>query len=363
MGHQNLSGSIIEVLESRAMFSGTAVLAGGTLTINGGTGFDAITVTPAQVVDNGTSTVAGGTTSVFLNLPLLKSAAGLTLTGSSTTGRPAAGGYQLGFPILPSSTFDYRIPFAAVSGTINHSGTVTFNNSVTVGNFSIGFDASRATNGRSGFFVASTTGVKAILFDLGTPSSVNATRSQLNIGRTPLLVSPEFASFLGKPALAGANVGAASTSAVAAAATVKTIGVNFAFGQQRFSFPSSQVHSVIINSGSSGDIITVSELGLDGGLDINLGTGSNQIALDQLAAGNLKISGGSGPETVSVTNSAIVSTQVALGQGFFDSFTANTAFFTGSRSISATSPFSTASAFNTDLTTDAFTNFGNVLID
>jgi hypothetical protein len=363
MAHQNLSGSMVEALESRAMFSGSAVLVGGTLTINGGAGFDAITVTPAQVVDNGTSTVAGGTTSVFLNLPLLKSAAGLTLTGSSTTGRPAAGGYQLGFPILPSSTFAYRVPFAPVSGSINHSGTVTFNNSVTVGNFSIGFDATRATNGRSGFFVASTTGVKAILFDLGTPGSVNATRGLLTFGRTPLLVSPEFASFLGKPALAGANVGAASTSAVAAAATAKTIGVNFLFGQQHFTFPSSQVQSIIINAGSSGDIITASQLDLNGSLDINLGAGSNQVSVNEVAATNLNIGGGSGPETVSVINSAIVNTHVTLGAGFGDSFTANTAFFTGLRTISATSPFSTASAFSTDLTTDAFTNFRNVLID
>jgi hypothetical protein len=357
---------LIDTLESRQLMAGTAVLSGGTLVVNGTSGFDAITVAPSTVVNDGRSTLVGGTTSVFLNLPLLSSAAGLNLTSANSDGRPASSAYQVGFPILPSTDFRYAVPFSPAGGTIRHSGTVTFNNSVTVGDFDIGFDASRATNGRSGFFVASTTGVKATLFDLGSPSSLSASRGLLRIGRTPLLVSPEFANFLGNPKLTGAEVGAAAVNGAASFAKVRTIGVNFAFGP-KFSFDSSAVSSIVVNSGGGGDLVTLSQLDYGGALTVNLGGsgfgfGSNSVSLNEVAVRKLDVVGSAGADNVSIINSAIVDTNVSLGTGFGDAFNSRNSFFSGRRSIVGSGFFSFASATGTDLTRDAFRNFGNVQI-
>ena len=60
------------------------------------------------------------------------------------------------FPITGTTTFQYTAgTFAPFSGTIEHAGTVSFNaNTLTIGNFTIGFDAARAGATTSGFFVA-----------------------------------------------------------------------------------------------------------------------------------------------------------------------------------------------------------------
>ena len=84
---------------------------------------------------------------------------------------------------------------------------------VEVGNFTIGFDAGRASGTTSGFFVESTVGVAAILFDVAPPSSLSATATDLTIG-ADLLVSPEFAGFLGDTMLTGVDVGDAFVQAV-----------------------------------------------------------------------------------------------------------------------------------------------------
>lgn len=167
--------------------------------------------------------VVGGQTSVALDTTLLSNAAGLDL--SSVSGDVISPGDipdSVAFGInardaavLPTD-FTYNPgTLAPFSGTIEHTGSVFFNSdTVEVGNFTIGFDANRVAGVNSGFFVASTTGVSAILFDIGGPNGLTATNSALVID-ADLLVSPEFAAFLGDTALTGADVGDAQVNAIA----------------------------------------------------------------------------------------------------------------------------------------------------
>jgi hypothetical protein len=160
--------------------------------------------------------VQSGFTSVALDTATLSSAAGLDLSSVS----PGIGAGVLpgsvAFPInardaatLPT-TFTYtpnNFPAGPFSGTIEHTGSVFFNaDAVEVGDFTIGFNAARAVGPASGFYVASTTGVAAILFDTAVTSLGSASASTLDL-TVDLLVSPEFATFLGNSALAGADVG------------------------------------------------------------------------------------------------------------------------------------------------------------
>jgi hypothetical protein len=161
--------------------------------------------------------VVGGQTSVLLDAELLESAAGLTISGvSSDVIVPGnLGTDSVAFdinsrsataPLLPT-TFSYDSDdfLTTFSGTIEHLGSVFFNtDTVEVGNFTIGFDAGR-TPTNSGFFVESTVGVAAILFDVA-PTLLDPTATSLTIAGD-LLVSAEFAGFLGDTALTGADVG------------------------------------------------------------------------------------------------------------------------------------------------------------
>ena len=52
---------------------------------------------------------------------------------------------------------------------------------VEVGNFTIGFDANRVGGNISGFFVESTTGVEAILFDVGLITELDPQSDSLTI--------------------------------------------------------------------------------------------------------------------------------------------------------------------------------------
>jgi|GEM_PF-1434378 hypothetical protein len=167
-----------------------------------------------------------GQTSVLLDLTTLESAAGLTLSGVSakviTPGN--LGPNSVAFPINPRNataplfptTFEYDSNdfLSTFSGTIEHEGSVFFNNdTIEVGHFRIGFDGSRVGGDASGFFVESTVGLAAILFDVAAPSVLEALASGLTI-QANLLVSPEFASVLQTAGLAasdltGAMVGSA----------------------------------------------------------------------------------------------------------------------------------------------------------
>ena len=176
--------------------------------------------------------VVGGQTNVLLDTALLSSAASLDLSGVSgpVIAPGNLGGDSVAFPInsrsaanLPTTfSYDPNDFLGSFSGTIEHSGSVLFNSdTVEVGNFTIGFDANRVgtLNGNaSGFFVESTTGIAAILFDIAPPGKLSATSTELTIG-ADLLVSPEFGSFLfdnglSSSNLQGADVGDALVEAI-----------------------------------------------------------------------------------------------------------------------------------------------------
>lgn len=156
-----------------------------------------------------------GVTNVILNTTTL-SGVGLELTGTNgiviDPALDVPTGFALaGFPITPATNFTFSDAngLTPLGGTIEHSGTITFNNSVTVGNFSIGFDPSRVGRITSGFFVRDTASLGAVLFDVAPPSRLALTSSTISLAAS-LLVSAEFAGFLGNAALTGAEVGSAS---------------------------------------------------------------------------------------------------------------------------------------------------------
>ena len=171
--------------------------------------------------------VVGGQTSVLLDAELLESAAGLTISGVSSDvivpGNLGTDSVAFGInsrsataPLLPT-TFTYDSDaFAPFSGTIEHLGSVFFNDgAIEVGNFTIGFDDTRVPSGVSGFFVESTVGLTGILFDIA-PTDVSPAASSLEIAAN-LLVSAEFADILENTALTGADVGDALVQASAQA--------------------------------------------------------------------------------------------------------------------------------------------------
>ena len=162
--------------------------------------------------------ITGGKTSVVLDTATLSAAASLDLSSvSSDVISPGNLPGSVAFPInardaasLPT-TFSYTAGdfLNSFSGTIEHTGSVFFNSdTVEVGNFTIGFDAARAgTLGgqASGFFVESTTGIAAILFDIAAPSALQAGASGATI-EADLLVSPEFGGFLFDNGLSASNL-------------------------------------------------------------------------------------------------------------------------------------------------------------
>jgi hypothetical protein len=166
-----------------------------------------------------TAQVEGGQTSVLFGNGALD-ALGLTITKVS----PNVGGGNLGpnsvaLGINPrdakgnalDTTFIYDSPsFVPFSGAIEHSGRIQFNDTINVGDFTI-----RAETGRpmdtSGFVVESTFGLSAILFDIANPI-VEAFDNSLVIS-ADILVSPELATTLGDPALAGVDAGMALVDA------------------------------------------------------------------------------------------------------------------------------------------------------
>jgi hypothetical protein len=164
--------------------------------------------------------VESGVTSVFLDTAVLETAAGLTLTGAVGTADPATPDFQVGFAITDETDFTFSVEdgFTPLGGTIEHIGSVTFNDDITVGDFSIGFDPSRITNSASGFFVEDTLDtIGTILFDISNPGTLAFDGENLTLAEADLLVSPEFAGVLNDTNLTGATVGRAQTDAVATA--------------------------------------------------------------------------------------------------------------------------------------------------
>ncbi len=164
-------------------------------------------------------TVSSGVTSVNLDFDTLASAASLEFTAVDNSGIPATG-FPAGFAITSASPFQFGIdPFAPIGGSISHTGSVTFTISgtetlVQVGNFSIGYDGARATDGNSGFFVEDTISSLGILFDVAAPTTLEAGPDGF-YAEADLNVSPEFATYLSTNSLAESDLtGAAIGSAI-----------------------------------------------------------------------------------------------------------------------------------------------------
>ena len=128
----------------------------------------------------------------------------------------------LGFPInsredTPPTTFVFDSEsLSPFSGTFEHTGTISFNNDTTVGDFQIAFSDSRP-EGTSGFFVRTTLSEDEAenipLFDVpeitGDPGGATASFGMdfFNVDG-PLLVAPELATFFGDENLSGLTIGA-----------------------------------------------------------------------------------------------------------------------------------------------------------
>lgn len=177
--------------------------------------------------------VTGGQTNVALDFDTLSAAASLDLSGVSgdviAPGNiPDSVAFSINARNAPSlpTTFSYDPGdfLGSFAGSIEHTGSVFFNNgTVEVGNFTIGFDAGRAVGANSGFFVESTAGIAAILFDIGAPSTLDAGTSELEIG-ADLFVSAEFGAFLFDNGLSQSNLAGADVGDALVQATVPAPG-------------------------------------------------------------------------------------------------------------------------------------------
>lgn len=171
--------------------------------------------------------ITGGKTFVQLDANALR---GLGIEITEVTGADFLSMPGLiGFPInartdTPPTTFIYdSVNLTPFSGTFEHTGTITFSNDTTVGDFQIAFSDMRP-EGTSGFFVRTTlseTPEENIpLFDL-PPVTGEPNETTVDFGETffnvdgPLLVAPELAAFLGNESLTGATIGAVSQRAEA----------------------------------------------------------------------------------------------------------------------------------------------------
>jgi hypothetical protein len=185
--------------------------------IFGGLTLAAMTIAPVKAAT--IYQVKSGVTSVYHDLPEL-STIGINLSNPQQTIPPVTDNFLLGFKIAPTSNFKFSDAngFTPIAGTIEHFGTVLFNSNTTIGNFSIGYDPTRAVNGVSGFFLKDTVSTNTVLFDLSIPAnSVAFNGKNLRITDVNLLISPELAGILNNPSLVGRLGGNARLDADVAA--------------------------------------------------------------------------------------------------------------------------------------------------
>jgi hypothetical protein len=147
--------------------------------------------------------VVGGQTSVLLDLELIGSVTDLELTGLSggviTPGNlgPDSVAFAITSPYAGSVGSDFQYDsddfIATFSGTIAHRGTLTFNDSITLGNFDIAFD-----EGLGAFAVFDTffdgTGLGA-LFQIGLPLTIAPLEQTFDV-MGDLLITQNFATIL-----------------------------------------------------------------------------------------------------------------------------------------------------------------------
>ena len=162
----------------------------------------------------GTFEVTSGVTSLFLDFTLFE-LAGLVIQDATPTATPFSNQFQLGFEVAESTNFSFEsVPLTPLGGTINHIGDITFlageDTLVTIGDFEIGFDASRVSETNSGFFVTDTLdddlGI-GVLFDVGAPGRLIIANDQLTIADADLLLAPELAAVLGLNEAIGNDLG------------------------------------------------------------------------------------------------------------------------------------------------------------
>lgn len=168
--------------------------------------------------------VVSGQSNLFLN-PTVLNNLGITIGTTTGTVTPASG-YTVAYPIsardaTPNTTFSYDpTNFAGTfSGVVEHTGTVTLQlgaSSIVLGNFTVGYDASRVNATRSGFFIEDNVTLYAPLFDIAeADKSVQATATFLQLNGS-LLLSLEAAIGLGDNSLEGLNMGSGFVDAVSA---------------------------------------------------------------------------------------------------------------------------------------------------
>ncbi|MBD2727061.1 hypothetical protein H6G96_12150 [Nostoc sp. FACHB-892] len=177
-----------------------------------------ILIAPIEV-EAATFKVISGVTSIDHDHEDILRNIGLTLTGANHTVAPIPSNYLVGFNIDSATNFTFSDQggFTPLSGTIEQTGTVTFNNQITVGEFSIGFAPGRTIKDASGFVLRDTFSLDTILFDLSLSEPVAFDGKNLTIPDVKLLVSPEFAKILGNPDLTGLFAGTARIDAQVAA--------------------------------------------------------------------------------------------------------------------------------------------------
>jgi hypothetical protein len=303
--------SVVESLETRMFLSISAEVTDGVLNITSNGSGDFFTV--QNVVLPEFSRVIAGTTSVALDQTTLQTQAGLTVTAINSTATPPNGSFQAAFKILPTSSLTYTVdPFAATGGVVRHSGTIVFNNTIVMGRFRLGFDASRATNGRSGFVLRDTVGGLGNVFDLATPSSnsiITDTRLRL---AADLMITPEFSALLQSRNLAttditGLVVGNALVNARSSVTTTPSIRVSAQGFDQRFAL--SSVRSI----------------------NINLPAGDNSMNLLNLSRSTTVVTGNADDQILVVGGRRALSIQTAAGTdsvqvigGAFSSLTIDT---------------------------------------
>jgi hypothetical protein len=173
-----------------------------------------ISIAPIQV-EAATFKVISGVTSIDRDHEDILSSIGLNLTGTNQTVAPIPSNYLVGFNIDSATNFTFSDEggFTPLSGTIEHTGTVTFNKEITVGDFSIGLAQGRTVTGASGFVLRDTFSLNTILFDLSISQPVAFDGQNLTIPDVRLLISPEFAEILRDTNLTGLFAGTARIDA------------------------------------------------------------------------------------------------------------------------------------------------------
>lgn len=320
------------------------------------------TVGNAQVNADIASFVSGGTTSVFLDLATLATAANLNLTGVDSDGSPFSGDFQVGFPIL--ETTDFRLDSGGIlGGTIKHEGTVQFNDALTVGDFDITALTGRGA-GNSGLVVVSTAAGPLnglILFDVADPGGLAVDSSSLSVTDADLRVSPEFAVVLADPAFAGADltgavVGNARVDATLGEVTLDTVTVDgndwgryhtTVNGESEASVTVRGFEALNINLGQGSDRVAVKNSTVRGDLNIDTGDGRNKtnlIGVDVL--GDLSLEGGEHRDQISLYKTQAASLLASTDSGrdtvrfFASSINGDASIDTGSSNDSVLSLYS-----------------------